>query len=702
MTAPILVQSKTGVNGVTMDAPPTPGNYLLLWKSQHNDVAPVLQTGFTDLSGDVENAIGNDRHGRLMYRVAQSGDTAAVASGSMSQGSNLYLIEEWTGVTSVGDLAIAGSQGSSTPFLCGGDVTPGAVPVTIVGFANIFQGSNEPTPTSITPTASTIEIYDDADGTIHDVTWSGYRSLTAPSGDYAIGGTVGAGDGRPISYLGVTVVLVGSAAPVAEFASDVGAILEGETVAFTDLSTNDPTSWAWDFGDGGTSTSQNPSHTYATAGSYTVSLTATNANGSDVETKSAYIAVRVDVGYESPPAAGALLEIFASDPGASRWGSALWGPVTPPAGAWSSAGWRDVTPQGIDARIRWGSDQPERGILSRPDAGTWSVNMFDPDRLLDPSNASSPYATDLVPGLPIRISHRGVVMRTGLAESIGHAMADHLGLIRATDAQATLANAMVPEDSALPDTLRARARAAISAAGVTVTVEPDPPTGDPAVAPRLEGEYSAWRHIVDAAEQVLSIPYIDRDGRLGFRAWAAPLIRGRELGAPELIDLLAVASDQGLYSVVQALQTVADGGLVIERALTPKPRYGARTFARDDPTIDADGWAAAVLAERAWPSIRWVPGAMRPLDAAGVERLGTIEPIELVSILVTGESPPVIAGAIVVGGEITVRGKRDDAAEWSFRFEAAAAAVEPLIETGGGPTDYLLATGGAEYLYPSS
>ena len=39
------------------------------------------------------------------------------------------------------------------------------------------------------------------------------------------------------------------------------------------------TSWLWDFGDGQTSTLQNPSHVYATPGSYTVTLTVTNSDG---------------------------------------------------------------------------------------------------------------------------------------------------------------------------------------------------------------------------------------------------------------------------------------------------------------------------------------------------------------------------------------------------------------------------------------
>jgi len=52
-------------------------------------------------------------------------------------------------------------------------------------------------------------------------------------------------------------------------------------VAFTDTSTGGPTSWQWDFGDGNSSTQQNPVHTYAAAGSYIVVLTVSNAVGSD-------------------------------------------------------------------------------------------------------------------------------------------------------------------------------------------------------------------------------------------------------------------------------------------------------------------------------------------------------------------------------------------------------------------------------------
>lgn len=56
----------------------------------------------------------------------------------------------------------------------------------------------------------------------------------------------------------------------------------GFTVDFTDVSvTNGTTTWAWDFGDGNTSTLQNPSHTYAANGTYTVCLTITDSCGTD-------------------------------------------------------------------------------------------------------------------------------------------------------------------------------------------------------------------------------------------------------------------------------------------------------------------------------------------------------------------------------------------------------------------------------------
>jgi hypothetical protein len=62
-------------------------------------------------------------------------------------------------------------------------------------------------------------------------------------------------------------------------------------VLFNDTSTNDRTTWLWDFGDGNTPTEQNATHTYATNGTYTVRPTATNAGGTSSWQKVDYIVV---------------------------------------------------------------------------------------------------------------------------------------------------------------------------------------------------------------------------------------------------------------------------------------------------------------------------------------------------------------------------------------------------------------------------
>lgn len=85
------------------------------------------------------------------------------------------------------------------------------------------------------------------------------------------------------------------AAPVANFTADVTSGAPPLTVQFTDTSTNTPTSWAWDFGDGGTSTDQNPEYVYADPGVYDVALTATNGDGADTETKTGFITGLSDI-----------------------------------------------------------------------------------------------------------------------------------------------------------------------------------------------------------------------------------------------------------------------------------------------------------------------------------------------------------------------------------------------------------------------
>ncbi|HEY7214323.1 MAG TPA: PKD domain-containing protein, partial [Thermoanaerobaculia bacterium] len=84
--------------------------------------------------------------------------------------------------------------------------------------------------------------------------------------------------------------------PVANFCYN----RNGLVVIFSDLSTQSPTSWAWDFGDCESqaatckSTVKNPGHTYLASGTYAVSLTVTNAVGQDTKTRFIDVDVTVD------------------------------------------------------------------------------------------------------------------------------------------------------------------------------------------------------------------------------------------------------------------------------------------------------------------------------------------------------------------------------------------------------------------------
>ena len=102
---------------------------------------------------------------------------------------------------------------------------------------------------------------------------------------------------------GITLVVnaTGTELPIADFSANKTNVAINETITFTDGSAFNPTSWLWDFGDGETSTEQNPTHAYAEAGTYTVQHTVENENGSDTEIKENYITVEQGIICASDP-----------------------------------------------------------------------------------------------------------------------------------------------------------------------------------------------------------------------------------------------------------------------------------------------------------------------------------------------------------------------------------------------------------------
>jgi len=92
---------------------------------------------------------------------------------------------------------------------------------------------------------------------------------------------------------GYISVFPGLEPPVADFSASQTTVAAGQPVAFTDLSANSPTSWAWGFpgGQPESSADQHPSVTFAAEGTYNVSLEAANSAGSDLIVKDGYITV---------------------------------------------------------------------------------------------------------------------------------------------------------------------------------------------------------------------------------------------------------------------------------------------------------------------------------------------------------------------------------------------------------------------------
>jgi vibriolysin len=166
-----------------------------------------------------------------------------------------------------------------------GTPTSGGAPLT-VQFTDL--SSNDPTSWSWTFTGGTPSSSTQRNPSVTYNTPGNYTvSLTAANASGSDGET-------KTNYISVTA----PQPPVANFTASTTNPSVGGSVTFTDTSTNTPTSWSWTFEGGtpGSSTAQNPTITYNTIGTYDVSLTATNAQGSDGETKLNYITVS-DIPY---------------------------------------------------------------------------------------------------------------------------------------------------------------------------------------------------------------------------------------------------------------------------------------------------------------------------------------------------------------------------------------------------------------------
>jgi PKD repeat protein len=152
--------------------------------------------------------------------------------------------------------------------------------------------------------------------------------------------------------------------PTAAFTPSATDVRVGEDVIFTNASTGtEPLTYEWDFGDGTTSTLENPTHAYAVPGVYTVKLTVTNVYGMD--TAEAVITVRPDLSIDvytdkATYAAGDAMQVGLNlmNPGPAEDVKLL-------LGLWTPFGYYPIVKTPINL--------PADFDFSNPDLFTWTV-----------------------------------------------------------------------------------------------------------------------------------------------------------------------------------------------------------------------------------------------------------------------------------------------------------------------------------------
>lgn len=328
--------------------------------SERNPIHEFAASGAYDVSLTVTSAAGTSAVLRERYIVAQA-RPAADFSASVRQG-EAPLTVEFQDLSTPGDSPITGRQWSFGDGAFSGDARPAhtytapgiytvslrvesavgsgfkAEPDYIVvtappasSFTATPQTGQTPLSVSFTDTSSpgsspiTEWLWDFGDGTTS--TDQHPTRVYSNPGRYTVTLTVTTEDGESTSTRNELIRAV--QAPRADFTADVTGGVAPLAVQFRDAS--DPgsepiTARVWDFGDGNTSTVEDPLHTYAQPGNFTVSLTVTTAAGLNTARKTEFVTVTPDVTFTATPATGLAPATvsFADTTDASPFAIGLW------------------------------------------------------------------------------------------------------------------------------------------------------------------------------------------------------------------------------------------------------------------------------------------------------------------------------------------------------------------------------------------
>jgi PKD repeat protein len=258
--------------------------------SMHTDTAPrTTWTGGIARRGSGEaddhmniKSLQSDQAGRVFAVVKTSLDTLGSSTPSSPQ-IRLLVFQPGTGswtATTFGTLGdchtrpqlVLDETHQRVVVFATGPTASGEC--TATGAGTVYMKTASMASPSFAPGLGQAIIRDIVSDNLNNVTTT-KQSVTSSSGLVVL-----AGNAATERYWHADIALGDvSAAPTSSFTPSVTSGEAPLAVSFTDTSTGSPTSWAWDFGDGTTSTERNPAHTFTAAGVYEVRLTASNAAG---------------------------------------------------------------------------------------------------------------------------------------------------------------------------------------------------------------------------------------------------------------------------------------------------------------------------------------------------------------------------------------------------------------------------------------
>ena len=351
--------------------------------------------------------------------------------------------------------------------------------------------------------------------------------------------------------------------------------------------------------------------------------------------------------------------------------------------------WVDIACEVVSARAIWGAVKSS-GYLTQAEGGFLELEIYDPNRLLDPSNKSSPYYAVLKPGLWIRFYYDGDGSRTLIkwarVDSIAHTITTGVGRISAHDWVAVLSNNPFPsfaryQDTALlGSTLHTFAKGILDAAWqpvgailvpMPVIVETEPPTTI-AIKPITQGTPGpdVWSQITDHALATFNYAWIDPRNVMHF----APLsyTSGGQIiigvAGPMPLEFISQSDAAGIYNTI-SVNYNNNGPVFSAFDEVSQLTWGAKQFTsppippKPPGLYTAVEWGEKFRDERSQPAMDALPLRIWPTSPNELKSLIAVQGMNSVIMQFDSVTPPISLVARAIGARVDV-----DSDGWSVEL----------------------------------